>query len=531
MQEADEEEEEEEGLNYILNCEETGEGKMSKNKLQEFAQRNYRSLPIYNSTKEGPDHAPRFRASVTYDGHTYHSPAFFTSVKQAETAAAEAALHALNLTSNHNFNLTNGSVIVQMDPVEVPSNLQKESNKEQKGDKKEETLQQSEVMLPISESGMANVLENGELKAETSKIAQVPLSFPSSRIQVVSLRGYSASANSGKRTEKQNTGNIISIPQISGNETNKEQAIQQSEGKISTSQFMSDMHKNQLQDFAIRGGFDLPCYSSIREGLPHVPRFKAAVKFNGETFESPGFFNTLRQAEHAAATVALKSLSEKGSSLDESSMYKSLLQEKAQKEGKPSPTYNTTRSGPSHIPVFKCTVKFDGMTFEGTNAKTKKQAEKNAASTLWSALKDSRRSSVSTPQMHNDKAKALVCEPNDHERVQVISHMKEEITRQCHGQLCHLDLSTSVSAVSLSAPSEAFDMGSKEELVHNITACVLGNRDKDEVQQPCNRSSPTKHSSGTRIRVQPGLSSSSKPWVAMNLTASNKQFQNNTPDH
>ncbi|KAH9304062.1 hypothetical protein KI387_008466, partial [Taxus chinensis] len=82
------------------------------------------------------------------------------------------------------------------------------------------------------------------------------------------------------------------------------------------------------------------------------------------------------KAEHAAATVVLKSLSDKGSSFDESSMYKSLLQEKVQKEGKPFPVYNTTRSGPSHMTVFKCTVKFDGLTFEGKHSKTKKQVER-----------------------------------------------------------------------------------------------------------------------------------------------------------
>jgi hypothetical protein len=38
------------------------------------------------------------------------------------------------------------------------------------------------------------------------------------------------------------------------------------------------------------------------------------VNFNGEVFESPNYWGTLRQAEHAAAEVALNTLSRRGPS-------------------------------------------------------------------------------------------------------------------------------------------------------------------------------------------------------------------------
>ena len=76
----------------------------------------------------------------------------------------------------------------------------------------------------------------------------------------------------------------------------------------------SGMYKNQLQELAQRSCFNLPSYSCIREGPDHAPQFKATVNFNGETFESPTFCSTLRQAEHAAAEVALKTLAERGPS-------------------------------------------------------------------------------------------------------------------------------------------------------------------------------------------------------------------------
>ncbi|PIN01704.1 hypothetical protein CDL12_25790 [Handroanthus impetiginosus] len=154
------------------------------------------------------------------------------------------------------------------------------------------------------------------------------------------------------------------------------------------------MYKNQLQELAQRSCFNLPSYACIREGPDHAPRFKASVNFNGEIFESPTYSNTLRQAEHAAAEVALNSLSARGPSksltarvLDETGVYKNLLQETAHRAGLKLPLYTTIRSGPGHIPVFTSTVELAGMSFTGESAKTKKQAEKNAAIAAWSALK------------------------------------------------------------------------------------------------------------------------------------------------
>ncbi|GMY13023.1 double-stranded RNA-binding protein 5 isoform X1 [Fagus crenata] len=157
---------------------------------------------------------------------------------------------------------------------------------------------------------------------------------------------------------------------------------------------MADMYKNQLQELAQRSCFNLPSYACIREGPDHAPRFKASVNFNGEIFESPSYCTTLRQAEHAAAEVALTVLSTRGPSrsltarvLDETGIYKNLLQETAHRAGLNLPVYTTVRSGPGHVPIFTCTVELAGMNFTGDPAKTKKQAEKNAAIAAWSALK------------------------------------------------------------------------------------------------------------------------------------------------
>ncbi|KAK4850154.1 hypothetical protein QYF36_004285 [Acer negundo] len=166
------------------------------------------------------------------------------------------------------------------------------------------------------------------------------------------------------------------------------------EESLLTPQILLGMYKNQLQELAQRSCFNLPSYSCIREGPDHAPRFKATVNFNGDTFESPTFCSTLRQAEHAAAEVALNTLANRGPSralaarvLDETGVYKNLLQETAHKAGLNLPVYTTVRTGPGHVPVFSCTVELAGMSFTGEPSRTKKQAQKNSAMTAWSVLK------------------------------------------------------------------------------------------------------------------------------------------------
>ncbi|XVF57312.1 hypothetical protein PTKIN_Ptkin06aG0195200 [Pterospermum kingtungense] len=162
------------------------------------------------------------------------------------------------------------------------------------------------------------------------------------------------------------------------------------------------MYKNQLQELAQRSCFNLPSYSCIREGPDHAPRFKATVNFNGEVFESPTFCSTLRQAEHAAAEVALNTLANRGPSkalaarvLDETGVYKNLLQETAHRSGLNLPVYATVRSGPGYVAMFSCIVELGGMSFTGEPARSKKQAQKNAAMAAWSTLRKLSHSSSS----------------------------------------------------------------------------------------------------------------------------------------
>lgn len=151
---------------------------------------------------------------------------------------------------------------------------------------------------------------------------------------------------------------------------------------------MQRPYKNQLQSYAQKRNFPLPTYSCVREGPDHVSRFKSKVTIDGQTFESLEYFSTLKEAEHAAAETALKSLLPHGVQEDDNVFYKNLLQELAQKEGFDFPVYSTNTSGLSHMPTFVTTVETGGEFFTGDEANTKKQAEMSAAKVAYVTLKE-----------------------------------------------------------------------------------------------------------------------------------------------
>lgn len=68
---------------------------MYKNQLQELAQRSCFNLPSYTCIREGPDHAPRFKATVNFNGEIFESPHYCSTLRQAEHSAAEVALNSL----------------------------------------------------------------------------------------------------------------------------------------------------------------------------------------------------------------------------------------------------------------------------------------------------------------------------------------------------------------------------------------------------------------------------------------------------
>ncbi|KAL2335114.1 hypothetical protein Fmac_016327 [Flemingia macrophylla] len=126
------------------------------------------------------------------------------------------------------------------------------------------------------------------------------------------------------------------------------------------------LYKNQLQSYVQKRNLGLPVYSSEWEGPPHAMRFKCKVTVGGQTYESEKLYSTLKDAEHAAAEVALKSLPPDGA--QEASL--------------------NHLFGEAHIPKFVSQVEVEGEVFSGQEAKSKKQAELSAAKVAYVALKE-----------------------------------------------------------------------------------------------------------------------------------------------
>lgn len=150
---------------------------------------------------------------------------------------------------------------------------------------------------------------------------------------------------------------------------------------------MVHLYKNQLQIYAQKRSLPLPVYSCEREGPPHACRFRSKVTLEEKTYECPEYFSTVKDAENAAAKVALMALSFDGIQEEDPAVFKNLLQELAQKEYSCLPEYNTTWTGASHMPMFASTVEMNEESFTGEEAKTKKLAEMNAAKVAYTALK------------------------------------------------------------------------------------------------------------------------------------------------
>ncbi|KHG10421.1 Double-stranded RNA-binding 1 [Gossypium arboreum] len=161
---------------------------------------------------------------------------------------------------------------------------------------------------------------------------------------------------------------------------------------------MQHFYKNLLQNYAQKRNVSRPVYSCEVEGPPHASRFRCKVTIDEKTYEGLEFFPTIKEAEHAAARVALSCLAPDAIEevQEDSSLFKNLLQELTQKEGCPLPVYTTTRSGEAHASMFVSSVEVKGETFTGQGARSKKQAEFLAAKVAYTKLKECKSNKVST---------------------------------------------------------------------------------------------------------------------------------------
>lgn len=69
------------------------------------------------------------------------------------------------------------------------------------------------------------------------------------------------------------------------------------------------VYKNRLQQYTQKKNLPLPDYSYEFDGPPHARLFRGSVVVEARTYQSQEYYPTLKDAEHAAAKVALEFLS------------------------------------------------------------------------------------------------------------------------------------------------------------------------------------------------------------------------------
>ncbi|KAF4360626.1 hypothetical protein G4B88_015778 [Cannabis sativa] len=335
---------------------------MYKSKLQELCHKNQWGLPKYNSMRYGPDHNPLFGASVSVNGISFDSFVVSKSNKQAHNHVAMLAFLHFNSPPSGSLSFLLSCTVSSMVEAEhaVATPMVEESN------------QNLDIRSNVS-----------GLKSDSSTIIKT---------------------NKGER-------NIEEKLEIL--------RMQSDDLGISVGDGEETEVKKQLQKYARQRNFGLPVYFYECDQGPEATKFKATVTVRGQIFESSGSFNTSKDAESDAAKVALmsflmESFQEASTPneeclewvsilefsfycfsyilehhiCDESRVYKNLLQEIVQREDLSTPVYKTIRRGEPHKPIIFTSVELDGEIFHGKAAKSKKQAELDAARAAYVALKE-----------------------------------------------------------------------------------------------------------------------------------------------
>lgn len=64
------------------------------------------------------------------------------------------------------------------------------------------------------------------------------------------------------------------------------------------------MYKSKLQELCQRRSWELPEYTTVKDGPDHMPRFTAAVNVHGQVFETPAHCKSAKEAQNNAAQIA-----------------------------------------------------------------------------------------------------------------------------------------------------------------------------------------------------------------------------------
>ncbi|XP_010553800.1 PREDICTED: double-stranded RNA-binding protein 4 [Tarenaya hassleriana] len=407
---------------------------MYKSKLQDACHRQRWELPVYAVKREGPDHDPRFQATVVIDGVAFQSRESCRSIKQAQNEAARVALGyamfpsagssssknvSANTLSNQQTHLeerTEGGEVpvigVSLPVVEEHSRtkgISQAISVPTKSITTQQRFQQEVDQVPVFIVSTPVVKDDNKTKDALHASHELKNSI-TRRQGIEEIREVGRILASSSLIKEDNTTKAVSyltteptnrasIRHILQEQRRELDPVVRSLPLISSNKMkdVNNLCKSQLQTYTQKKNLCMPTYIRERVGLLHACRFRCKVVVNEQTFESRELFSTLREAENAAAKIALVSLVPNASQEVDSLVYKNLLQELTQKKNMLLPIYATSRSGASHSPTFLSTVEVGGKFFGGQEAKTRKLAEMSAAKVAYMSLTGMPRETLSLP--------------------------------------------------------------------------------------------------------------------------------------
>ncbi|XP_057432681.1 double-stranded RNA-binding protein 1-like [Lotus japonicus] len=281
---------------------------MYKTKLQQVCHQRRWSLPKYSAKRDGPDHIPRFKASVIVNGTTFTSPGAFRSSKEAHNQAAMVAfLSFVPAPPGTPISFSLWVLFVSGKSSSTPS-TENDTEEEVEAEKPQSisTPAQSPINIdgeenytvPLGKSHLQNYARGKNLDPPIFTVKTVGLSHDTHFKATVVVDGKSFESPALSKTIK---------------------GAQQATSKMALMSLSLDIlkkggsgpFKSLLLELTQREGFCKPIYKTIQSSSSHMRTFYSTVEVEDEEFHGKAS-KSKKEAEQDAAKIAYIALNECG---------------------------------------------------------------------------------------------------------------------------------------------------------------------------------------------------------------------------